>query len=92
MAPVYTPAQIAAAIHGHDDTEVKTRITAEAREAAAFKARALGYRSLAEFVRDAVHVATFGADAVQQCHAGRLRGVGQPWAESGIDSGFGSAL
>ena len=88
----YTAAQIASAIHGHDDAEVKTRVTQEAREAMAVKARALGYRSLADFVRDAVHVATFGQEAVAQCHAARLRGVGQPWADSGLPSGFGDAL
>jgi len=88
----YSPAQIAEAIHGPDDSEVKTRISEQAREAARLKARALGYRSLADFARDAIHVATFGAAAVQQCHAGRLKGVGQPWANSGLDSEFGSAL
>lgn len=92
MPATYTPAQISAAIHGDDDAEVKTRVTQPFKEIMSKRARALGYRSTADFARDALHIAVLGADAVEQCHAGRLRGVGQPWADSGIDSGFGSAL
>jgi len=88
----YTPAQIAEAIHGDDEAEVKTRVTQSFKELLTKRARSLGYRSAADFVRDALHVAVLGAEVVEQCHASRRRGVGQPWANSGMDSGFGSAL
>lgn len=85
-------AQIAEALYGVEDCEIKTRVTQTAQDAARRRARQLGYRSMSEFVRDAIHIATWGPDAVEQCHAGRLRGMGQPWDEGGPDSVFGSGL
>lgn len=88
----YSMPRIAEAILGGDDTEIKTRVSEQAATDGKRKARALGYRSMSEFVRDAVHIAIYGRAAVEQCHRQRIAGVGQDWDNAWPDSAFGAGL
>jgi hypothetical protein len=83
------PRRITEAVLGAPEVTIKAHVTAAAQEDGLRKLRALGYRSMSEYLAAIYLIAVYGEEDVIKCHSQRLAGVGQSWADLGPDSAFG---